>query len=225
VIAANYEDQNEVLIVKIKLLIICLLNSSVALSAAPPPANSLKHYHWSRSENIDKRMRYDFEKKQKYSRELAKSLTKKLKNKGAIIKQSGDLITIKFQNKDLFRADEIRLRYRKAMAKVARATHRFKDLNIHIATFSKSVMSKFNNGSYYYEKRLTDFRAKSIYDYLIRRRVQLEQLTFTGYGGSYYRPLLNQDVTIIAIQVVTPYEKHIFPDFTYDYYRVALFKF
>jgi len=82
VVAANYEDQNEVLIVKIKLLIVCLLNSSVVLSAAPPPANSLRHYHWSRS---DKRMRYDFEKKQKYSRELAKSLTKKLKNKGALL--------------------------------------------------------------------------------------------------------------------------------------------
>jgi len=214
-----------VLIVKITLFIFLLLSSPIILPATPPPANSIRHYHWSRSENFDKRMRYDFEKKQKYSRELAKSLTKKLKNKSAVIKQSGDLITIKIQNKDLFRSDETRLRYRKAMEKIAIATHRFKDLNIHIATFSKSVMSTFNNGSYYNEKRLTDFRAKSIYEYLIRRRVQAEQLTFTGYGGNYYRPILNQDVTIIAIQVVTPYEKHIFPDFTYDYYRVALFKF
>jgi len=71
------------------------------------------------------------------------------------------------------------------MAEVARKTHRLKGLNIHIATFSKSVMSKYNNGSYYHEKRLTDFRAKSIYYYLIRRHVQADQLTYTGYGGSY----------------------------------------
>ena len=210
-------------IVKIILFLTCLLNASVVLSAAPPPANSIRHYHWSKSDNFDKRMRYDFEKKQKYSRELAKSLTKKLKNKGAIIKQSGDLITIKFQNKDLFRDDETRLRYKKAIAKVAIATHRFRDLNIHIATFSKSVMSKFNNGSYYHKKRLTDFRAKSISDYLIRRRVQPEQITSAGYSKMYYSRMLNQDVTIIAIQVVTPYERHIFPNFLSAYYRAALF--
>jgi len=179
------------------------IHQATGSSSDLAPANSLQHYNWSRATDEATRMDYDFYAKVKYTKKLADKLRKSMKGKNVVVTNSGDLIHVTIKTNEIFKDEKnTSVRKYKVLMSIARGIHRHKDLAIHVASYSAD-----RKAGYDYGNQLSEMRAKSVAQFLVKYKVQYPQVTYSGLGARFYNKRKNKDEIVIEIKTVAPYEQ------------------